>query len=500
MNPVESTKEEINLTEIRQKAISGYIWSFLERGSSYLVAFVFGLIQVRLLNPKDYGLIGMVTVFIMLSNVLVDNGFSVALIQKQNPKNKEFSSVFIVNVLLGLIIYCILFFAAPYISEFYNEPALIAIIRVVCLSIIFTALGLIQNTIIIKNLNFKKYAKINVTSSFVAGVSGVTLAYSGYGVWALVLQLVIQTGINTAILWISAPWSYGFRISGECLKGLFRLGSRLSVINIINSVYNELNNTLIGKFYRAESLGYYTRARITKDLVASEFSVAMSKVTLPTFSNLQDNNDAILAGMKKVLLMTGMINFTLLMYLCANARPVFIILFTEKWLASVPYYQLLCLTGLLMPITFIQLQLLLAKNLPNVYMKAELTNRIIQTIAIIFTISISIKALIIGQAVISVFYWIISGTLVHKYLGFTLLGQFLTFLPYLIIAGIIYLMNLLILSFIGTLDPFIIIAITFPVTLLFVILTGKIAKLTAYKDIIEIIKGYTGFKGIVKYL
>lgn len=429
-----------DLSNIRKKAISGFFWSLTENGGSYFLQFFIGLVLVRLIPPTDYGIIGMMTIFIGIGNVVSNGSLSTALIQKRNPSDEDYSTVFITQTSIGLLYFFILISISPLVAKFYDQPEILTSLKLFALGPLITSFGIIQSTIIFKSLNYRRLAAINLISLVFAGIISIIFAYYGYGVYALVFFQLIQNILSTILLWVLGSWTYGFKFSKNSLKELYGFSKFILIINIINTLYSEIYYSLIGKLFKANQLGYYLRAKQTVEIFSLQFTNTFNKVMLPVFSNLQDDPEALKSAMKKVLIMTGYINFCILAFMSANAEPFFVLLFTDKWNAAIPFFRILCIEGMFLPIHATVSNLLLARGKSGLFMKIELTKRVLQTLIIVLSIS-SVTNMVRGQLIIGMIFTLIAFYISKKELKFNVWAQIKILIPYSILAVVIYLVN-----------------------------------------------------------
>ncbi len=427
---------------IKEKAISGFLWSMAENGGNYFLNFLIGLVLIRLIEPYNYGLIGMMTFFIAISTLLVDFGLSVAIVQKKDPTDEDYSTAFWVNIIISIACYAIIFLLSGLVADFYSEQILEIALKIFSLNFVFAAFGVVHMTKITRTLNYKLWARIHLTSVFIAGVTAIVIAWNGYGFWALVAIQLIINFLNTLQLWILGNYNHGFKFSFQSLKSLTRFSNNILYINLINEIYKELYKILIGKFFKTEQLAYYLRAKETSEIFAMQFTNTISKVMFPVLSNFQDDIPNLKAVYKKILIMTGFINFSVLSFLSANGEALFVLLYTEKWLMAVPYFQVLCIEVMLLPIHVISGHYLLAMGKSKTFLQIELSKRIIQTIIILLTFS-SIEFLIIGQVITAIIYTGIAMKIIQSQIGINWYHQIKILAPYILLAAGIYVINLL---------------------------------------------------------
>ncbi|MDE6695503.1 MAG: lipopolysaccharide biosynthesis protein, partial [Muribaculaceae bacterium] len=340
---------------LKNKTINGTVWSSLERFSVQGIQFIVMIIMARILTPADYGLVGMLAIFIAVSQSLIDSGFSQALIRKQDRSEIDNSTVFFFNIGVGIVLYFILFFLSPIIADFYNEPQLIPITRIVGLSLVFNSLVVVQRALLTVNLDFKTQAKASFAGALISGAVGITMAYTGFGVWAIVWQQISNLATITILLWILSHWNPILAYSWKSFKELFGFGSKLLASGLLDTIFKNLYLIVIGKFFRASDLGYYTRANQFTDFASSNITGIFQRVTYPVLCTIQ-NDDARLSDVYRRLLKTSaFIIFPLMMGLAAVAKPMVISFLTEKWLFSANLIQVLCFSQMWYPVHAINL-------------------------------------------------------------------------------------------------------------------------------------------------
>lgn len=396
------------MNSLKQKAISGLKWSFIESTVSQGIQFIVGIVLARLLSPDEFGLIGMLTFFIAISQSIIDSGFSQALIRKQDCSDADYSTVFYFNLIIGIAFYAILFFSSGLISNFYGEPQLFDLIRVLGLVLIINAITILQRTILTKNINFKLQTRISIIASIFSGIIGIWMAYSGFGVWSLVGKTISQQLINSLLLWHWNHWIPRWIFDKNSFKEMFKFGSRLMLSGLIDTTYKNLYYLIIGKFFSAAELGYYTRAEQFSNLPSSNITGIIQRVSYPVLSTIQNEPERLKAGYKKLIKITMFISFTLMLTMAAIAKPMIIILIGYKWSMAATYLQLLCFVGMLYPLHVLNLNMLNVKGRSDLFLKLEIIKKILAIPIIIVGIMIGIKTMIIGMFVFSVIAYFIN--------------------------------------------------------------------------------------------
>ncbi len=396
---------DINL---RQKTLKGTFWSFFENFSVQGVQFLFGLIMARLLSPEEFGIIGMLAIFMAVAQTFVDSGFGDALIRNNKRTEVDFSTAFFFNIVVGIIAYLILFAASPYIASFYNMPILKDLTKVICLNILINSFAMVQRAKFTIAVDFKQQAKATVTSVLISGTLGIYLAYTGLGVWALVVQSVSRNFLNVVFLWILSRWTPKLQFSFASFKSMFYYGYKVLLSDLINNIYRNATTLVIGKVFSAADLGNYTRARQFADFPSSNITGILGRVTFPILSSIQDDNARLEQVYRKYLRMMAFIIFPLMMGLAALSKPLILVVLTDKWSASIPFLQIMCFTMMWYPIHSINLNLLQVKGRSDLFLKLEVIKKIIGVLLLIIAIPFGLIYLIIGGVFSSVLCLVIN--------------------------------------------------------------------------------------------
>ncbi|MFN4299827.1 MAG: lipopolysaccharide biosynthesis protein [Thermaurantimonas sp.] len=402
---------------LKHKAISGVIWNISGNIANHIITFIVGIVLARLLTPKDYGLIGMTTMLIVISQTFIESGFRQALIRKQNCTNEDYSTIFLFNLFIAVIIYVILFFLSNYIALFFNEPELKNIIRVISFSLIISSLGIIQYTIFSKNINFKLLSWISLISSLVSGLVGIILAYKNFGVWSLVIKTLCGDFINIFLWWSFSKWKPMFIFSRKSFKELFNFGSKLLITNLIDQFFWTIYYSTIGKFFSIQTLGYYTRAEMFKNLPSQNLTFVINAVAFPTLSALQKDSEALKNSFKKFFLGTMLISTILILGMAATAKALVLVLIGEKWITTANYLQFLCIAALLFPASVLNSTILKVYNRSDLILKIEIIRKLITIpsifIGILFGIKIMLGFFIINSIIDYFLYSYWSGKIIN---------------------------------------------------------------------------------------
>lgn len=402
------------MSDIKQKTKIGMMWNVFEKMFVQFISFLLNIILARLLTPHDYGTIGMLTIFLTFSNVFIDSGFSRALIQKQNRTEKDFSTVLIFNIVISCLLYLVLFISSPLIAKFYKTPELVSLERVFFLVIIFNSLTVVQNSQLQINVDFKKIAIINSITTLLSGIIGVIVAYYGLGAWALVIQSVSRSVINSSCFWIIGKWKPKTGFSRESFRNLFGFGSKLLISGLLGTTVTNINNLVIGKVYSAESLGYYTRAQQFPELTAGTMNSVVSGVTFPLLSSIQNDEADLVETTKRLLKITAMFIFPLMTGLAFLSKPIIFVLLGEKWSFSIPLLFWLSFAYIFNPLSAINLNVLNAIGRSDVFLKADLIKIPILIFTMIITFPINLHVVVVGKALTAFFYYYINAFMLGK--------------------------------------------------------------------------------------
>ncbi len=423
---------------LKEKAIKGFSWTAFEGLFSQGTVFIVGIVLARLLSPTDFGIIGIISVFIAVSNTIVDGGFSNALIQKVNAEKKDFHTVFYVNLAVSTAIYLLLFFGADALARYFEEPILSDVLKYSGVIIIINSFSIIQRTLLTINLNFKLQAIVSIVSSVVSGIIAIIMAYLDYGVWSLVALSILRPLIGCILLWIFNNWYPAFVFSFESFRKLFDFGYKLLVANLVNTLYKNIYYALIGKFFSPKALGYYTRADQFQAPFSTNITYGISRISYPILSSLQDDPVALKNSFRKFLKFSVLINFTIMLGIAAIAKPLVLITIGEKWHTSILYLQLLCIPGMLYPLQILNLNLLTAKGHSNLYLKLEVIKKVILLPLILVTVLFSIEVMLLGLILFSITEYFINSIYTKKLIKYSAGEQLRDIWPFFLVSGILF--------------------------------------------------------------
>lgn len=413
--------------EFRSKTIKGILWSAIDKVGVKAIAFIVSIVIARILTPSDYGVVGMILVFIAIANIFIDSGMSQALVQRKNRTASDLSTAFYFNVIVSVICYLILFLCAPLIARFYNVDELSTILRVLGLNIIISAFATVQRANLIASIDFRTIAFVNVSAVILSGVVGIWMAYSGYGVWSLVGQQMTSIGTSTLVYWLYGKWYPTTSFSIDSFKRLWNFGSKLLATGLVSTIMREIYSIAIGKVYRSVELGYYTRAVQTSDMVAMTSNEVINAVTFPVLSSLQDNREQMLAVYGKMLGMTAFFIFPIMTGLAVVASPFISVLLTDKWLPAVPLLQWLCLARMFTPISSLNMNILNAIGRSDLYMKLDFSKLPLTLITMAITIPLGVEAIVIGNFIWTIICYFMNAYLPGKLFNFGIKAQFRIF-------------------------------------------------------------------------
>lgn len=400
------------MSVLREKTFAGVRWNALEKIVIFTISFTINIVLARLLSPNEYGIIGMIAVFISISEVFVKSGFGVALIQNKDRTEVDFSTAFFYNFFMSFIFYVALFFLAPIISDFYEEPSLTSITRVLGLNLIITAVGSLQNIKLLIAVDFKTQTKIAFISNFSAGIVAIIFAYNGFGVWVLVIQAILTNLIITILRIYFVRWLPLLTFSKKAFLKLFDYGSKILLTTLIDVVYNNLYYVIIGKKYSPVDLGYFSRANILLNLPVTNITSVIESVTFPVLSEIQDDIPRLSSNYRKMLKTLGFVIFPIISLICVLAKPIVFFLLTAKWASIVPYMQVLGLSFVFYPLNVINVHLLKVIGRTNLLVKLEIVKKVLTTIIIILSLPYGVLGLCYGIVLTSILKYVINAVFV----------------------------------------------------------------------------------------
>ena len=432
------------------RTLVNFIWRFAERCGAQLVTFIVSIVLARILSPSDYGTIALVTVFTTILQVFIDSGLSTALIQKKDADDLDFSSVFYFNFIVCLILYIIMFVSAPCIADFYKDFNLITIIRVISLTLIISGVKGVQQSYVSRNMLFKRFFFSTLGGTIFSAVLGIIMAYAGFGVWAIVFQQLSNNAIDTLILWITVKWRPIKKFSWIRLKHLLSFGWKMLASSLLDTVYNNLRNMIIGKLYTSADLAFYNQGDKFPKLIVTNINTSIDSVLLPTMSNEQDNHVRVKDMTRRAIKISTYIMAPLMIGLAFCARPIVQLVLTDKWLPCVPYLQIFCVSYLFWPIHTANLNAIKAMGRSDLFLKIEIIKKFIGMILLIITMNISVMAMAYSLLISGLISQIINSWPNRYLLKYSYIDQIKDILPNIVIAlimgGFVYFISYLNLS------------------------------------------------------
>ena len=415
------------MADITKKSVIGnFIWRFAERCGAQLVTFIVSIVLARILDPKDYGTIALVTVFTTILQVFVDSGLGTALIQKKNADDLDFSSVFYFNFIVCIILYVGMFIAAPYIALFYKDTTLTPVIRVISLTIVISGVKGIQQAYVSKNMLFKRFFFSTIGGTIFSAVLGIAMAYMGYGVWALVAQQLSNTAIDTLILWLTVKWRPKKMFSYERLKGLFSFGWKLLISSLLDTAYNNLRNLIIGKLYSSSDLAFYNQGEKFPKVIVMNINASIDSVLLPTMSIEQDNPERIKQMTRRAIKTSTYVMAPLMMGLAFCAEPIVRLVLTDKWIFCIPFLRIFCITYMFWPVHTANLNAINAMGRSDWFLRLEIIKKIVGLAILLSTMWFGVMAMAYSLLLSSVLSQIINSWPNRKLLDYRYLEQKIT--------------------------------------------------------------------------
>lgn len=411
-------------------------WTAVQKYSGMLISFISGIILARLLTPYDYGCIGMLTIFMTLAESFIEGGFGSALIQKKNPTQTDYSTVFFWNLCMAFVLYAILYVSAPIIARFYHIPILSSVLRVQGIVLLIYAFNIVQRNQLKKRLDFKILSIVTMINSAISLAVTILLAYNGFGVWALVAQNLISSAIPALVFWFYIKWRPSFTFSCQSFRKLFSFGFYMFLTHLVNNFSGQIQGLLIGKIYSPSTLGYYSKAYSTERLASKTISQVMTQVTYPLYAAVQDDKTMIIRMIKRMTSVIAYITFPMLFILLLVAKPLFVFLYSERWVASIPYFQILCIAGLAVCLQAVNLQAISAIGRSGIMFTGVIIKRSVGLSTILFGLFFfGMKGLLFGVVFNSWFSYFFNIFLVSKYIGYRWTQQLMDLMPVFIASS-----------------------------------------------------------------
>ena len=431
--------------QLKTRAKKGFIWNTIERIATNGIQFLLTIILARLLSPNDYGIIAMPAIFLALAQVLIDSGFANALIRKPDLNEKDLSTAFYFNIVVGLVAYLLLFLASPLIADFFNTPILSVLLKVTALVVVINSLGIVQQAVMTKKMDFKTQTIITIISTLVSGIGGIWMAYNGNGIWALAFQQVSAALIRVVLLWTLGHWHPILVWSRTSFNYLWSFGSKIIVIGFLDTIFNNIYAFVIGKMYNAKDLGNYSRAQHFVDLPINNINGIISRVTLPLLSEIQGNNNRLNQIYTRLISIVSLLVFPLLFGMAAIASPLIYVLLGKEWSGCIIMFQILCVARIWTPINAINLNLLQVKGRTDLFLKLEIVKKIIHSVILVLTFFSGVYVMLIGYALVVFLAFLINTYYTKKIIGIGLGEQFMSIFPFLFISVVSFVVVYLIL-------------------------------------------------------
>jgi len=408
---------------LRKQTLLGIFWTFTDTFVLRGMSFIASVILARLLGPTEFGLVGMISVFVAIGNSLVDSGLSASIIRTKEANDEDFSTVFYLNLLLSVLVYGLLFISAPYIAAFFNQDILIPIVRIYCISFIISAFSSIQMAILNKEMKFKKIMQCRVPGTIIGVIVGVAMGYLNYGVWSLVWMFLTIQIVNSVMLWLFSVWKPSLTFSKEKLKYHFGFGYKLMLSGLIDTIYKNIYKVIIGKFFSVQSLGYYERAESFNSQPVTILTTIISKVSYPLLSKIQDQKERIGTVYRQLIQFSFFIIAPMMLAAAALAKPLFLLVLGDQWLPAVPFFQILCLSGMFFPIHAFNINVLKVYGRSDLFLKLELIKKAVITISIIIGFQFGIYGLVWSSVLNSVISLLINTHYSSRMIHYTTMQQ-----------------------------------------------------------------------------
>lgn len=425
------------MTSLKKQALSGIVWTAITQFSEQGIRFIVSIILARLLLPEEFGLIAMIAVFMGIGQSMIDSGMGSSLIRSESIDDRDLSTVFIFNILVALGVYAMIFLAAPIIADFYGKIELVNIIRVYCLSFIISSFAITQRSVLTRNMAFKKLTLVNVPALIISSTLGIYMAYNGYGVWSLVYSNLTLSFFQSLLLIVVVRWQPKFSFHKEKFWYHWNFGYKLLLSGILDRIFTNSYNIIIGKLYNPIQVGYYYRAESLKQLPVQNIGAILNKVTFPLFAKVQHDNHRLKEMYRKIMSIVVFIIAPVLFIAAAIAEPLFAFVLTEKWLPAVPYFQILCLNGILYPIHAYNLNVLTVKGRSDLFLRLEIIKKSLFVIVILISLQWGIYGLLWGSVVFSILAFFINTYYTGKMIQYGAFEQIREIVPYIIIALLI---------------------------------------------------------------
>ena len=422
---------------LKQKTVKGLGWSAVDNAARYGMQFVIGIVLARLLSPDDYGLLGLVGIVIVVCTALVNGGFTTALIRKKDATEADYSTAFICNLAMSLILYVVVFLCAPLIADFFGREELTALVRVASLGLIIGALGMVPQTRLTKRIDFKTQTKITIAATALSGIIGIGMALTGFGVWSLVAQQLTSQAVTSVLLYIYNRWMPGLRFSMESFHDLFGFGWKMMLSGVLDSVWKESYQMVVGKVYTPGALGQYTRAKQFSSLFSSNLTAVIQRVTYPVLSNIQDDRQRMVSAYRRIIKVTMFVTATGMSFLAAVSEPMLYCLIGPKWHEASTYLPLICLNSTLYPLHAINLNMLQVQGRSDLFLGLEVVKKLIGLIPLAVCVFWGIMPMLYVNLAVGVVAYLLNSYYSGRLIGYSSWMQVKDIAPSCLVAAIV---------------------------------------------------------------
>jgi len=472
----------------KSSIISNMFWKFAERSGAQIVTFILSLVLARLLSPNEYGIIAMVTVFITIANVFVESSFGNALIQKKDADNLDFSSVLFLNIGLSLVLYGFIFVSAPIVADFYGYVILTPIMRVMGLRIIVAAINSVQHAYVSRNMIFKRFFYSTISGTIVSAIVGISMAYMGFGVWALVAQYMVNTTVDTIVLWFTVKWRPEIQFSIIRVKSLFSFGWKLLVAQLLGTLANQSRQLIIGKMYTSSDLAYYNMGLRFPRPIMTNINTSISAVMFPVVSKAQDDLERLKTLTRKSIRVSSYFIFPMMMGMAVVAEPMVKVLLTEKWIMAVPYLRIACFANAIIIMQIVIKNAIMALGRSDVFLKMDIASKVLGITLLICVMRQGVMVIALTLLVTGTFNVVIKVIVSKRMIGYTYREHLSDNAPILAVSAImgaaVYLINLFGFSSIITM------CIQIPLGIAIYLLLSLLFKLEGYVFVVGYIKEF----------
>lgn len=424
---------------LKNKSINGALWTFIDILINKGAYFIATIVLAGILGPKEFGLIGMIMLFVSIGNTLIDSGMSTSLLRSNNVTENEYSTVFITNILMSILVYVILFFIAPYIASFYEQPILINVIKWYCLGFVITSLRSIHNVKLMKEMEFRKITILNLPGMIVSVIVAICMGYKGFGIWSLVSLFLINQIISSVLFWLFIKWRPAFYFDFTNYKEHFKFGYKLILAALLNTVFENIYNVLIGKFYNIKTLGFYERAYTFNNYPVSILSGIILKVSLPSLTSIKSDEIRLQKAYKSIMQMSFLISASGLAFAALLAHQIVKLVLGEQWIPIVPLFQVLSISFMFYPIHSLNINILSVFGRSDLFLKLEIIKKIMIVIVVAICFNFGIMGLVWSSVINSVLGLIINTHYSGKFLNYPTKNQLLDLLPtiFIVLAAIV---------------------------------------------------------------